>query len=184
MNPPLINILVLEDNDDDFMLFENLLESGSGSPVRVLHATRLEKALETARRQVVDVAVIDLNLPDSFGMETLTMFRDKFPLIPVIVMTGAKEAELGIQALHQGAQDFIEKGALSAASVHRTIRYAIERQRLISELSDAKTTLQQSLEKSKRREKGSTRCCRAPVPCCGKGIFKPPPARCLASARI
>lgn len=147
-----INILILEDNPDDFFLLKEAIESSEEIKTAILHVDRLDKAIETTKRQVIDIAIIDLNVPDSLGLETFLLFHEPFPHIPVVIMTGVRDFDTAIKAVQKGAQDYLHKSEYSSSEIIRTIRYAMERQRLMTSLEQTKFELQKSLEKSRSRE--------------------------------
>jgi len=132
-----IAALIIEDNADDFYLLKEVLESSEEVEADISHADRLEDALRVAENKAIDVAIIDLSLPDSFGLDTYVAFHKKYPLIPTIIMTGFKDHEVAFEAVQKGAQDYLFKGEPSSTAIIRTIRYAIERQRLMTELKTA-----------------------------------------------
>lgn len=132
-----ISVLIVEDNLDDYSLLKEVLESSEEVAAVIFHEERLESALSAAKNKAIDVAVIDLSLPDSFGLDTFISFHDKNPLIPTIIMTGTKDYEIAFIAVKKGAQDYLFKGEPSSTAIIRTIRYAIERQRLTTELKTA-----------------------------------------------
>jgi DNA-binding NtrC family response regulator len=132
-----ISVLIVEDNLDDYSLLREVLESSEEVAAVIFHEERLESALSAAKNKAIDVAVIDLSLPDSFGLDTFISFHDKYPLIPTIIMTGTKDYEIAFTAVQKGAQDYLFKGEPSSTAIIRTIRYAIERQRLTTELKTA-----------------------------------------------
>jgi phosphoserine phosphatase RsbU/P len=132
-----ITVLILEDSYDDFFLLKDVLESSEEIDAKIFHEERLENAISVAKNIVVDVAIIDLSLPDSFGLNTYISFHEKYPAIPTIIMTGAKDHEMALEAVRNGAQDYLFKGEPSSTAIIRTIRYAIERQRLMSEIKQA-----------------------------------------------
>ncbi|WP_080806773.1 response regulator [Desulfamplus magnetovallimortis] len=132
-----INILILEDNPDDLFLLQEAIESSKEIKSTILNADRLDKAIETAKKQTIDIAILDLNIPDSFGLDTFLDFHKQFPLTPIVIMTGNKDHNIAVEAVQQGAQDYLNKGEPSASAIVRTLRYAIERQRLMNELKNA-----------------------------------------------
>ncbi|MEE4602301.1 MAG: response regulator [Desulfobacteraceae bacterium] len=138
-----ITILIVEDSFDDYFLLKEVLESSEEIEVKIIHEDRLEGAISVANNKVVDVAVIDLSLPDSFGLDTYVSFHQKHPLIPTVIMTGTKDYEMAFTAVQNGAQDYLFKGEPSPTAIIRTIRYAIERQRLMTELKTALEHVQQ-----------------------------------------
>jgi DNA-binding NtrC family response regulator len=132
-----ITALIIEDSIDDFLLLKELLDESAELKVRFLHADRLENGLILATGQPVDVAVIDLSLPDSFGLATFERFHRQHPQIPTVIMTGHKDHGTALEAVSKGAQEYLFKGEPSATAITRTIRFAIERQRLMTELQTA-----------------------------------------------
>ena len=133
----IIKLLILEDNPDDFFLLKEAVESSEDMNFEILHAHRLAQAIYTLKEQSADVVILDLQVPDSTGLETFRTFHGEFPHIPVVIMTGTKDYRIAIEAVQNGAQDYLNKGESSASAIIRTIRYAIERQRLMIELKKA-----------------------------------------------
>ena len=132
-----ITVLVVEDSLDDYFFLKRVLDSSEEIEAIFFHEDRLERALSVAKNKVIDVAIIDLCLPDSFGLDTYVAFHEKYPLIPTLIMTGYKDHQMAFEAVQKGAQDYLIKGEPSAPAIIRTIRYAIERQRLTTELKTA-----------------------------------------------
>jgi diguanylate cyclase (GGDEF)-like protein len=81
-----------------------------------------------------DVVLLDLGLPDSQGMETVERMVTAAPEIPIVVLTGINDPELGVEAVQRGAQDYLPKGHFDSHLMIRAIRYAIERHRIKEEL--------------------------------------------------
>ena len=96
-----------------------------------------------ARNSHFDAAIIDLSLPDSMGLGTFASFHEVYPTIPTIIMTGARDHDMAYTAVRNGAQDYLFKGEPSATALVRTIRFAIERQRLMTELQQAREHVKQ-----------------------------------------
>lgn len=124
-------VLLIEDDDADAVLVERALERFPGFEMR--QVSRLEKALAVLPTEVWDVALLDLSLPDSFGLEGVTTLRSRFPDLPVVVLTGLIDSELPLVALEHGAQDYLCKGQCSPELLVRTIRYAIQREQIQGE---------------------------------------------------
>lgn len=138
-----ITVLIVEDSSDDYFLLEEIITSSEEVEAVIVHRSRLEEAIAAGRTAEIDVAIVDLALPDSFGLDTFLSFHRHHPLIPTIIMTGAMDQEMAFEAVRKGAQDYLFKGESSAAAIIRSIRYAIERQRLMSELRKALEHVQQ-----------------------------------------
>jgi len=138
-----ITVLIVEDSLDDFYLLEETLSTAEDIEVVLRHVSRLEEAVAAAAEGGVDVAIIDLALPDSFGLDTFDVFHRHHPLIPTIIMTGAMDREMALEAVRRGAQDYLFKGENTSRAVIHSIRYAIERQRLTTALKEAMERVKQ-----------------------------------------
>jgi len=123
-------VLVVEDNPGDARLVEFYLREETANPFRILKADKLAVAMDTLAAEHVDVVLLDLSLPDSFGLATLARLRAERPLVPVVVLTGTNDEALALEALRQGAQDYLVKGQGDGDLVRRAIRYALERSRV------------------------------------------------------
>jgi sigma-B regulation protein RsbU (phosphoserine phosphatase) len=95
---------------------------------------RLGEGLSSLVGSDVDVVLLDLSLPDSKGLETLAAVRACAPQLPVVVLTGADNEQLAIEALQSGAQDYLVKTEINGRVLSRGIRYAVERNALRAEL--------------------------------------------------
>jgi signal transduction histidine kinase len=93
------------------------------------HVPRLDVGIQYLSRDRFDVVLLDLSLPDSFGLDTLRTLQEFIPDIPVVVLTGADDRELALQAMATGAQDYLVKDRISGQLLERSIRYAIERKK-------------------------------------------------------
>lgn len=132
-----LKILAVEDNMSDFLFLREALGSTNELNVKLVHKDRLGNAIVAAFETSFDAAIVDLSLPDSFGLDTFVSFHREHPLVPTIIMTGDRDREAAFEAIRKGAQDYLVKGEPSAPMVVRTIRYAIERGRLTAELKEA-----------------------------------------------
>lgn len=129
MNP--VTLLLIEDDDRDATYVERLLVEGGGDHLLELGEIRRAATLSSGLSKLAetpDAVLLDLNLPDSEGLETVEAVVSQVPHVPVVVLTGSRGAELGSAAIQRGAQDYLRKGHISAEVLHRTLRYAIERQ--------------------------------------------------------
>jgi len=144
-----IRVLLIEDNLTDAQLLKRVLQkSKSPIPIQIAHEASVAAALRHIGDQEVDVMLIDFSLPDSLGLETFKMLRARFPNIPIIILTGNDSDDLAIKTLKIGAQDYITKHELDGRLLIRSLRYAVERQRLQIELNFAhkRQLLSQKLE--------------------------------------
>jgi len=93
----------------------------------IVHETRLADGLERFEAGPVDVVLLDLNLPDSKGLDTVEAFRERAETVPVVVLTGLSERKLGIEALRSGAEEYLVKDEIGADTLVRSVHHAIER---------------------------------------------------------
>ena len=124
-----IELLLIEDNPGDALLIEEMLSEVKGFPFTFDHVARLSEGLERMASGTVGVALLDLSLPDSHGLETVARAHAQSPGVPIVVMTGLDDEETGIAAVKMGAQDFLVKRQLDGNLLVRSLRYAVERKR-------------------------------------------------------
>ena len=98
----------------------------------------MEDGLERLSQDKFDIILVDLSLPDSHGFETFEKINTTWPEIPIIVLTGNDDDDLAGQAVKAGAQDYLVKGEFEHQLLIRSIRHALERHRLLSELKAAR----------------------------------------------
>jgi len=122
--------LVVEDNDADFRLIAESAKEAVLSPFAVVRAKTSSEALKIVGERAVDVVLLDLGLPDSVGLTTLKKITGEFPHLPVVVQTGLDDEKLGLDALQNGAQDYLVKGRAQGDAVIRAVRHAMERKRV------------------------------------------------------
>ena len=122
-----LNILLVEDSSDDARLLEILLHKSKLTGFNLIWRDTLGKGLETLTESRIDVVLLDLSLSDSHGLDTFRTVQSRFPHVPVIVMSGLDEDDVNVQAVREGAQDYLVKGQVESDLIYRSIRYAVER---------------------------------------------------------
>ncbi len=128
-------LLLLEDNEADACFVMETLQQADGQQLwQITRAQSLGSGLELLSQTQFEVVLLDLSLPDSEGLDTLIRVRQTAPDLPIIVLTGIDNRQLSLQVLSHGAQDYLVKGAITAAILTRVIRYAIERGRILQQL--------------------------------------------------
>jgi len=125
-----LNILIIDDNKADMILIKRFLEFQENFTFDLKFAESLTKGFVVLAEETIDIVLLDLSLPDGFGLNTITKFREKFPDIPVIVLTGHSDDRTAIEALRLGAQDYLVKGIFNFDLLVRSLRYSIERNKL------------------------------------------------------
>ncbi|MCA9118767.1 MAG: SpoIIE family protein phosphatase [Planctomycetaceae bacterium] len=131
-----LRVLLIEDNLNDVDLVRQTLRDGAPNDFDVISVPRLEEGLQLLREQHFDIALLDLTLPDSFGLETYHRLRTVAD-VPVVVLSGNTNDEVALEALELGAQDYLVKGTVSGDLLVRMLRYSITRHRLMSELQES-----------------------------------------------
>ena len=124
-----LHILVIEDNPGDFVLVREYLEEAFPKAT-THHADTLQKGIDFLDQNDVDVILLDLTLPDGFGISSFHTINSKFPKAPVIILTGLGDTEIGLESLKVGAQDFIVKNDSNPSVLAKSIKYGIERSKI------------------------------------------------------
>jgi len=110
MSSPLLRVLLIEDDAVQSALIEEFLALARPSGVHVACVTHLAAGLESLQQNPYDVVVMDLSLPDSYGLDTLLEVRKRAPDVPAVVMTGLMDGQLEEDAAAAGAAAFLVKG--------------------------------------------------------------------------
>ncbi|WP_049901175.1 bacterio-opsin activator domain-containing protein [Natrinema sp. J7-1] len=136
-----LRVLLIEDNPGDARLIEEMLRDteelaqrvspieSTGQTPELSRETRLEDGLEMVDAELTDIVLLDLNLPDSEGLATLERVHEETDETPIVVLTGVRDQQVGVEAIQRGAQDFLVKDEVTSELLVRTIHHAIERAR-------------------------------------------------------
>jgi two-component system, cell cycle response regulator len=130
----MIRALLIEDDPDDVFLIRETLSTTPTPKVELETASTLEAGIERLAAGDVDVVLLDLSLPDSHGLDSFVRVHAQAPSVPVIILTGYDDESFALEAVSQGAQDYLVKGNVNSKMLGRVIRYAIERNRTQAEL--------------------------------------------------
>lgn len=131
-----IKILLVEDNPADADFLQELLEDAVGIEWQLTWVEFLSSAFIELNNSTFDIVLLDLSLPDSHGLETLTRLQETAPNTPMVVMTGLADEAIALEAVRLGAQDYLVKGQINTQLLTRTLRYAIERYQTLHLLRD------------------------------------------------
>lgn len=130
-------VLLVEDDPGDAGLVSYALREERSPTFTVVHCPTLGSAIEKLKGdRVFDVVLLDLSLPDSFGLETVTRMLEVAPRLPIVIMTGHDDPLFAATALETGAQDYLVKSDAPSRTVSRAIRYAITRKNAELERQD------------------------------------------------
>jgi signal transduction histidine kinase len=149
-SPIQVRVLLVEDSDPDADLVMELLKDRTSPTFDLSRVSRLSDALHHLSEQVTDIVLLDLSLPDSYGVDTLELLLKNVPQVPVVVLTGFDDQSFGLRAVKSGAQDYLVKGQVTSNLISRVLLYAIERK--TNEL-ERTATLQRELTARDQAEK-------------------------------
>ncbi|PSP78903.1 diguanylate cyclase [Halobacteriales archaeon QS_1_68_20] len=136
-----LDVFLIEDNPGDARLIEEMLRDAeellrrvdaglaTGRGSQIYHESRLSDGIDRLSETDVDVILLDLGLPESTGLDTLATVVDATEFVPIVVLTGLRDEQVGIEAIQRGAQDYLVKDEVTSDLLVRTIHHAIERTR-------------------------------------------------------
>lgn len=127
-----VSVLLVEDSATYAQMTRAVLARDGA--FRVEHVTSLAAAHDRLRRGGIDLVLLDLTLPDAEGFATYLSIAATAPDVPIVIFSGAEDEALAIQAVQEGAQDYLCKRAEDVGSLARSLRYAIERHRMQMQL--------------------------------------------------
>ena len=130
-------VLLIEDNPGDVRLIQEMLTQSAQDGYQLECADRLSKGLECLGMGGIDLVLLDLGLPDSQGLDTFNKVHAQVPAVPIVLLTGLDDEMFAVQAVRQGAQDYLVKGNVNSTLLCRAVRYAVERKRSEEELRES-----------------------------------------------
>jgi two-component system, cell cycle sensor histidine kinase and response regulator CckA len=140
-----LKVLLVEDNAGDADLVQEYLSQARQGEFEVEWVQRVAQAISLLKREQVDVILLDLGLPDSSGLETLSRVLAVAPQAVTVVLTGLDDESTGMEAVKLGAQDFLLKERFAPDLLIRSIFFSIERNRMQDELRQARQRIESVL---------------------------------------
>ncbi|MCE5267196.1 MAG: PAS domain S-box protein [Planctomycetaceae bacterium] len=125
----LIHLLLVEDDSSDALHFQGMLDSQYPGQYAIVTAGSLCEATAIIARRAFDAVMLDLTLPDTQGLETLSRLVEAAPHLPIVVLTDPADEKIAIEAVRRGAEDYLLKGQIDARTAGRVIHFAIDRKR-------------------------------------------------------
>ena len=147
--PRTLSILLVEDNPADARLIRELLRELAYFPFTLEHVQTLGAAFERLSEADTDAVLLDLDLPDSHGLETFIRVRAARPSVAILILSGNTDRDMALRAVSEGAQDYLLKGHIDPEMLVRTVRFAVEHKRLSDQqqfLSDSSSSLARTLD--------------------------------------
>src|SRR5262249_44936683 len=122
-----IKVLLVEDNPGDVFLIKEMLRENSATDFEVTTSSRLADARQALQQRTFGVVLLDLSLPDSQGLDTLRAFLQTRAAPPVVVLTGLNDEVIGLQAVQEGAEQYLVKGQITGRQLGHDLIYALLR---------------------------------------------------------
>lgn len=136
-----LKVLLIEDNPGDAFLIKFYLGESTSPVFHVSHSEDVKGGLELLAKENYDIILSDMNLPDSFGVETIKSILTKFPGNLVIVLTGLTDEEVGLETVRYGAQDFLVKGKFDGKVLISSVMFSFERFKLNKQIDNVSRQL-------------------------------------------
>lgn len=133
------NILIIEDNVDDYELFQRLLSRAPvelGREYLLTHAESGDQGIASIAFNLPDCVLLDFSLPGRDGLNILQEIRQQYPNLPVVVLTGQGDENLAVKLLKAGAQDYLVKSKARFENLDRTIEQAITRSQALQQAQE------------------------------------------------
>lgn len=130
-----MDILVIEDKDLDLLYIKKTL-SLSGETIKLKSANTINDGINIIENENVDCILLDLHLPDGEEVEAFDKVFKRYPNIPIILLTGSGDVNLGLELIDRGAQDFIMKEEITSKDLLKAIKFSIRRIKTENELRE------------------------------------------------
>jgi signal transduction histidine kinase len=141
-----LKILLIEDNLAEARLLQEFIKLTKSQNFSLVHVQKLQDGINQLNSEKYDVILLDLTLPDSQGLASIPQLLKQNPSNPIIVLTNTNDEELAIEAVRQGAQDYLVKRHVNPDTLVRSVRYAIERKQFLEQLNQINQTLETQVE--------------------------------------
>lgn len=125
--PDVVRVLLIEHDQTDGERIRELLESSPRARFAVTWVPRLRSGLEALERGGYEVVLLDLNLPDGLGLQSVERAYSLAPQVPIIVLTSLDDEARAMLAVQGGAQDYLVKGKVTGSALVRAVRFVTEK---------------------------------------------------------
>jgi two-component system sensor histidine kinase UhpB len=129
-----LTILVIEDNPGDYLILKDCLKKMSIPIKKIIHSVNMESVPPLAENINFDVALLDISLPDSNGVDSVIKMNRLLPKTAIICLSGHSGDEVAVESISMGAQDYLVKDDFDEKLLAKSIQYSIERKRILENL--------------------------------------------------
>ena len=141
-------VLLVDDDEDDYVMTRELLSEAATGVFQLDWASDYDEAVAMIERREHDVYLLDYRLGERSGLEILRAAGNKSPQSPMILLTGQGDHFIDIEAMREGAADYLVKGQLTPDMLARSIRYSMERAKASQSLRESEERYQRLVEHS------------------------------------
>jgi DNA-binding response OmpR family regulator len=141
MAQPLNVLLLVEDDDNDIIITKRKIAKANLAINELLITKSLSETKDTLKTKSIDVILLDLNLPDSIGLDTVDGVRNMYDGI-IVVLTSIDDEHIGIEAIRHGADEYLVKSQLTEKALHNAIYYGLARKQRQDTLKRVNSTLE------------------------------------------
>ena len=121
-----LKVLLIEDNPGDALLIKELLSESGNYKFDLVTVDRLDKGINKLQEEKIDLVLLDLSLPDCLGLNSFTKLHTKAPGVPVIILSGDDDEIIALNAVQDGAFDYLIKGQTDRKKLISSVSSAVE----------------------------------------------------------
>jgi signal transduction histidine kinase len=138
----LIKIVVIDDSEDDRLLYRRTLMKSTDATYEVIEASDGEEGLRCIAEEKPACVLLDYSLPGRNGVEILKTARSRHPFMPVVMLTGQGNEKVAVTAIQLGAQNYIAKSTITLETLQHVIRIAVDHCQLEKRIDEQRTSLE------------------------------------------
>jgi len=121
-----LSVLYIEDvRTEQISILQSMSHSGIIADMVIHKASTMTEGMVMLEKETIDVILLDLDLPDSKSLKSISLLKSAFPDIPIVILSGHSEEAIATEALMMGADEFLIKGECSGIMIKQTLRQAV-----------------------------------------------------------
>ena len=137
-----MKLLIIDDSEDDQLLYRRCLQKDTATSYDILEAIDGEEGLRQIQKSSPHCVLLDYSLPGHNGIEVLKHIREEYPFVPVVMLTGQGNEAIAVQAIHEGAQNYITKSTITPETIQRVVHVATEHCAMEKRIHEQRTALE------------------------------------------